>query len=84
MTFIPEIRDFIVENFLFGDGKELNDNTSFFEKGIIDSTGIMELIAFLEDRYNIHIADEELVADNFSSLENINKFLKQKINLIVN
>ena len=58
------IRDFIIDNFLFGNADGLNDNTSFLEEGIIDSTGILELVGFLEEAFNIHIQDEELVPEN--------------------
>ena len=44
------VRNFIIENFLFGDGNGLEENTSFLESGIIDSTGILELVSFLEER----------------------------------
>jgi acyl carrier protein len=48
------------------------------EKGIVDSTGVIELVAFIEDNFNVTIADEELVQDNFASLNAIEKFLQTK------
>ena len=80
MNYINVIREFIVENFLFGDGHNLKDNSSLIEDGIIDSTGVVELIAFIEENYNIVLADNELVQENFSSLNAIDRFLKSKLN----
>lgn len=72
------IKQFIIDNFLFGDGNKLSFDTPLLEKGIIDSTGVIELVAFIEDNFNLTIADEELVQDNFSSLNAIEKFLQSK------
>mgnify|MGYP001608714619 FL=1 len=73
-----KVRDFVVKNFLFGDGESLKDDTSFIEEGIIDSTGILELIMFLEETYRIEIKDSELVPDNMDSLQNIARFVQKK------
>jgi acyl carrier protein len=78
--YIEPIRDFIVDSFLFGDGNNLAFDTQLFEKGIIDSTGVLELVAFIEENFKISVADEELVQDNFSSLTAIEKFLQSKNN----
>jgi|UniRef100_A0A832G131 acyl carrier protein len=74
------IRTFIVDNFLFGDDSQLNNETPLFEKGIIDSTGVLELVSFIEENYKITILDDELVQDNFSSINAIEKFLQNKLN----
>ena len=73
-----KVRDFVVKTFLFGDGASLRDDTSFLEEGIIDSTGILELIMFLEETYGIEIKDSELVPDNMDSLQNIARFVQRK------
>lgn len=80
MNYTSAIKDFIVENFLFGDGGALKDETSFLASGIIDSTGILELITFLEDTYNISIKDEELIPENLDSINNVAAFLQKKVN----
>lgn len=80
LNYSQTIRQFIVDNFLFGDGKDLSTETPLFEKGIIDSTGVLELVAFIEESFNIIVTDEELVQDNFSSLTAIEKFLHFKNN----
>ena len=79
MSHVETIHGFIVENFLFGDGGQLTNETSFLDSGIIDSTGILELITFLEETYNITIKDDELIPENLDSLNNVAKFIKQKI-----
>ncbi len=78
MSHIETIHGFIVENFLFGDGEQLTNETSFLDSGIIDSTGILELITFLEDTYNIKIEDDELIPENLDNLNNVAKFIEQK------
>jgi acyl carrier protein len=74
-----KVREFVVENFLFGDGEALKEDTSFMEEGIIDSTGILELVFFLEETFGLKIEDEELVPDNMDSLQNISKFIGRKL-----
>ncbi len=71
---------FVVDNFLFGqaDGR-LSDETSFLEAGIIDSTGVLELIAFLGERFGIQILDEEIVPENLDSLRRLTCFVERKL-----
>lgn len=69
------VRKFIIENFLFGEDNQLKDNTSFIEEGIIDSTGVLELIEFLEEEFDIEIDDEEMIPENLDSLNNLEKFM---------
>jgi acyl carrier protein len=80
MSNIDTVREFIVENFLFGDGQQLQDDTSFMENGIIDSTGILELITFLEEKYEIKIEDDELIPENLDNLQNVARFIDRKMN----
>ena len=76
-----QVRDFINENFLFGQGAEkLANDDSFLENGIIDSTGVLELVAFLEQTYPVTILDEELVPDNLDSINNLVRFIEGKLN----
>jgi len=72
------IKEFIVENFLFGEGNGLKDETSFLEEGIIDSTGILELVTFLEDEFSITVEDEELIPENLDSIANVVQYLTTK------
>lgn len=73
------IKEFIIENFLFGDGENLEEDSSFMENGIIDSTGILELITFLEDKFGISVQDDELIPDNLDSLNNVVGYLERKL-----
>ena len=73
------VRNFIVKNFLLGDGDSLKDDTSFIEEGIIDSTGILELVFFLEENFGISIEDHELVPENMDSLQSISGFMDRKL-----
>jgi acyl carrier protein len=73
------IRNYILENYLFTDDQSVLDNgDSFLNKGILDSTGILEVIYFLEDEFGIKIEDEEMVPENLDSVNNILSFLKRK------
>lgn len=74
-----KIRNFIVENFLFGDDKGLENGTSFLEEGIIDSVGILELVEFIDNEFHITITDDELLPENLDSINNIDAFLTEKI-----
>jgi acyl carrier protein len=75
-----EIKDFIIENFLFGNSDGLDDDTSFLEEGILDSTGVLELINFLEEEYSIQVDDEELIPENLDSINNVCSFMQKKMN----
>jgi acyl carrier protein len=75
-----EIRAFIVSNFLFGQAdRALSDEESFLENGVIDSTGVLELVAFLEQRFEISVADRELLPENLDSVNNAARFVQRKI-----
>jgi len=73
------VRAFVVDNFLFGRDEGFGDTDSFLESGIVDSTGVLQLVAFLEATYGITISDEELVPDNLDSIQNIARFLGGKL-----
>ena len=73
-----KVREFVVENFLFGDDNGLEDDTSFLEDGIIDSTGVLELVEFLEDTFSIKVEDDELIPENLDSIANIQAFMAKK------
>ena len=75
---VNDVKEFIIENFLFGDEDQIELETDFFEKGIIDSTGVIELVSYMEETFEISIDDEELIPENLSSLKNIGEFLLQK------
>ncbi len=72
------IRTYIVDNFLLGSAGELEDSTQLMEAGILDSTGVIELVAFLETTFGVTIADEEIVSKNLNSLNYISSFIARK------
>ncbi len=74
----PEIRKFIADRFLFGDDNKLKSDASLLEAGIIDSTGILELIDHLEEKYGIKVNDDELVPENLDTIASICVFLGKK------
>lgn len=74
-----EIRSFIVENFLFGDtDRPLDDDMSLIENDVVDSTGILELVSFLEERYGIAVADADIVPANLDSIARIAAYVAHK------
>jgi acyl carrier protein len=73
-----EIRDFVVNNFLFGEAGSLADDTSFLEEGVLDSTGILELVTFLESQYSIKVQDQEMVPENLDSINRAAAFVGRK------
>jgi len=74
-----KIKEFIIENFLFGNDEGLKNDTSFLEEGIIDSTGILELVNYLEEEFEISVDDEELIPENLDSIDNVTAYLKKKL-----
>ena len=73
------IREFIKSNFLFGsNGTKLSDDDSFFETGIIDSTGMLELVTFAETQFGIEIADTDLIPENLDSINRLADFIDRK------
>ncbi len=74
-----DLRKFLHENFpLAGDASKLDSDESLLDAGVIDSTGVLELIDFLEARFGIQVGDEELVPENLDSIANILSFLRAK------
>ena len=69
---------FINDNFIKESGIALNDTTSFLDEGIIDSTGVMELVAFVESTFGVTIEDEEIIPDNFDSIAKLTNFIASK------
>ncbi|MFT3868844.1 MAG: acyl carrier protein [Nibricoccus sp.] len=72
------IRRFVVDTFLFGSEDGVANDASFLANGIIDSTGVLELVAHLEKTYRIKIKDDELIPENLDSIDSIAAFLSRK------
>ncbi|MGZ4317172.1 MAG: acyl carrier protein [Gaiellaceae bacterium] len=76
-----ELRSFLAENFLLGEEfRGLPGSASLIEAGIIDSTGVLELVGFLEEAYEIEITDSELVPENLDSIDQVVRFVGAKRN----
>jgi acyl carrier protein len=74
-----EIRQFVLENFLMGDASSmLADHESFLESGTIDSTGVLEVVMFLESNFDLQISDLELLPENIDSIDNQVRFVLKK------
>jgi len=75
-----EIKNFIIDSFMFGQQDQtFSDSDSFMEKGIVDSTGILELTSFIEDKYEFAIEDDEMTPENLDSIDNLVKFIAKKM-----
>jgi len=73
------VRQYILDNFLMGDaGVQLQDGQSFLDHHIIDSTGFIELVTYLEETWKIRIQDEEMIPENLDSLDNIERFIRSR------
>jgi acyl carrier protein len=80
MTLNDELRQFVTDNFLYGKPYEgFADDDSFIERGIIDSTAVMELVAFLETRYRIKLLDQDLIPDNLDSVNGLARFVESRL-----
>ncbi len=80
MNTIEKIRSFIVENFLLAaDGLQLDDNSSLLEEGVVDSTGVLDLILFVEQTFGVNVDDEDVVPDNFDSIHRIASYVETKL-----
>ena len=79
MQLQQQLRRFVVDNFLYGRANELADDASFLDAGIIDSTGVLELISHLEQAYGVRMEDHELIPENLDSINNLAAFLLRKI-----
>ncbi len=73
-----QLRQFIVENFYVSDPSSIADDTLLVTTGVIDSTGMLEMIAFLEETFGISIADEEMTPENLESIERMTAFVARK------
>jgi len=75
-----KIMQFIVDNFLFNaDSVKFHDDDSFLEEGIIDSTGVLELIEFIEENFNFKVEDDELIPENLDTINNVVSYINRKI-----
>jgi acyl carrier protein len=78
MTVQQRVRQFIIENFYVSDPSELTDDASLITGGWVDSTGMLELISFLEEEYEIRVADTEMTPENLDAIVRIAAFVQRK------
>ena len=77
-----QIRAYIVESFLLGDGDGFSDGESLLESGTVDSTGVMELVAFIEETFGVDVDDEDLVPENLDTISDIAAFVERKLGVL--
>jgi acyl carrier protein len=80
MTIETQVEQYVAENFLFSDdGYPLSGDASFLEEGIVDSTGVLELVMFVESTFDITVEDEDIVPENFDSVNGLARYIRSKI-----
>jgi acyl carrier protein len=80
MDIEAQVRKYILQNFMYTDDESrLTREASLIDSGIVDSTGALELVSFIEEAFNVHITDDELVPDNFDSLAKLTTFIQRKL-----
>ncbi|MBN1872932.1 MAG: acyl carrier protein [Anaerolineae bacterium] len=80
MTIETQIKQYVAENFLFSDnGYSLPDDASFLEEGVIDSTGVLELILFVEETFGLTVANEDVLPENFDSVTQLAAYIRRKL-----
>jgi acyl carrier protein len=73
-----EVRAYVVEQFMFGEPGKLSNDDSLLDRGILDSMGVLELVAFVEQRFEVKVDDHELVPENLDSISRIAAFVQRK------
>jgi acyl carrier protein len=80
MSIEQQLRDHILKNFMYsGDGNELTNELELFESGIVDSTGVLELVAFIEETFSARVDDSELLPENFATVAAMAAFIRTKV-----
>ncbi len=75
------IRQFIVKNLYFAEDDFIPDDASFLETGVVDSMGVMELVAFVQSQFGVEVTQEEIVVENFDSIRKLADFVRRKLTL---
>ena len=79
MVIRDEVKQFVMNNLLFGQADGLDEQDSFLDRGIIDSTGVLELINFIEDHFGVRVQDSDLVPENLDSIQRVSRFVEIKL-----
>lgn len=80
MDIKEQVRNFVTSNFYVADPAALENEASLLDRGIIDSTGVLEVIFFIEETFGIKVEDSEMLPDNLDSIERISSFVARKMN----
>lgn len=75
------VRQFILKNLYFAEDSSLDDDASFLETGVVDSMGVMELVAFVQTEWGVTVEPEEIVVENFDSIRKLAAFVRRKLSL---
>jgi acyl carrier protein len=75
---LSAIKNFIRTELIYDDEKDFDENTNLIERGIVDSMSLVRLISFLEENYEMQVQDEDIVPENFSSLNKISSFISER------
>ena len=79
MEIEPRIRDYVARNLLFSDnGFGYGDDASFLQEGIVDSVGVLELVLFVEETFGVEVNDQEIIPDNFDSVDKLASYIRSK------
>lgn len=74
-----QVRDFVCTNFLFNSAAPIDDDSSLIERGIIDETGVLELVMFVEETYGIQVDEVDLIPENFDSIDRISSYIAERL-----
>lgn len=82
MKIESKIKEFILKNLYFAEDNTLDDDASFLETGVVDSTGVMELVAFVQSQFGLNVEPQEIVVENFDSISKVARFVHRKLALL--
>lgn len=74
-----ELKRFLIDNFVYDESYPFDETASLLEEGVLDSTGVLELIVFLERRFGVKVSDDELTPENLDSIASIISYLRRKL-----
>jgi acyl carrier protein len=78
MSIQEQVRQFILTNFYVPSGQKIEDQTSLLDSGLVDSTGVLEVISFIESSFGVAVADSETLPENLDSIARISAFVERK------
>jgi len=81
MQIEKQIRQFILQNLYFVEDNSFSDDASFLETGVVDSMGVMELVAFIQSEFGVTTENHEVVVENFDSVGKLANFVRRKLSL---